>query len=121
MAACKTGAAAYEAAVASGDPAKVAARFTADGVLTTPEGIVEGPQAILAFEKADLKPGSKDVDTFKTARMLGNAVVCSGGYTFTVAPGGAANESTGTWTKVLSKSGNDWRLEALTYTYAPPK
>ena len=90
-------------------------------MLTTPEGIVEGPQAILAFEKADLKPGSKDVDTFKTARMLGNAVVCSGGYTFTVAPGGAANESTGTWTKVLSKSGNDWRLEALTYTYAPPK
>ncbi len=120
MAACRAGAEAFMAAVASGDPAKVAARFTADGVLTTPEGIFEGQQAILGFEKAALKPGSTDVDTFKTARMLGDAVLCHGGYTFTLAPGGPVKEFSGTWTKLLSRSGNDWRLEALTYTYSPP-
>lgn len=121
MAACKAAAGAYAAAIASGDPAKIAAQFTADGTLTTPEGIFQGPQAITAYEAAFVKPGVSDEDTFKTARLVGgNMVVCSGGYTFTFAPGGPMKEVSGTWTKVLAKSGNAWRLEALAFSYTPP-
>ena len=121
MAACKATGKAYVTAIASGDPAKIAAQFTADGTLTTPEGIFQGRQAITAYEAAFVKPGVSDEDTFKTARQIGgNVIVCSGGYTFSFAPGGPMKEVSGTWTKVLAKSGSEWQLEALAFTYTPP-
>ena len=120
MAACKAAAGAYMAAINSGDPAKIAAQYTADGVLTTPEGIFQGPRAIASYEASFVKPGVSDVDTFDAARMIGgNVVVCSGGYTFTFAPGGPMREVRGNWTKVLARSGDGWRLEQLTFNYTP--
>lgn len=118
---CMAAGAAYEAAIDSGDPAKVAAQFTVDGVLTAPEGIFHGPHAIAAYAGAFVKPGVTDVDTFKTARMVGgDVVVCSGGYSLTFAPGSPMKEATGTWTKVVARSRHEWRLEQLTFSYAPP-
>lgn len=46
--------------------------------------------------------------------------MCSGGCTFTFAPGGPMREVKGDWTKVLARSGDGWRLEQLTFNYAPP-
>lgn len=84
MAACKATAGTYQAAIASGDPAKIAAQYTADGTLTTPEGTFQGRRAITAYEAAFVKPGVSNEDAFKTARRVGgNAIRYSGGYTFT--------------------------------------
>lgn len=117
---CQATGAAYVAAVATGDPAKVAARFAADGVLTAPEGIFQGPQAVTAWNAAFVKPGVKQTDAQKSARQVGGVLLCSGDYTVTFAPGGPMREVSGHYTKVLTKSGNEWRLETLAINYTPP-
>jgi ketosteroid isomerase-like protein len=117
---CNTAITAFEAAVASGDPAKVAARFTTDGTETTPFGIFQGPQAIAQFNAGSTKPGAKDSDTLKTAQRLGDAVLCTGSNTFTFAPGSPMKDVAGYWTKVLIKIKNQWLLTSLTFNITPP-
>jgi uncharacterized protein (TIGR02246 family) len=115
---CNTAIAAYEAAVATGDPAKVADRFMTDGTFNAPEGIFQGRQAIAAY----MKPGAatKDSDTLKYARQVGNSVVCSGGFVVTLGPGAPVKELIGNYTKLLTKSANDWLIADLSVNYAPP-
>ena len=71
--ACQAMDATFEAALESGDPAKVVALYTADGEMNAPEGIFQGTEAIAAFAKAFMKPGLKDngVLCSATARMAG--------------------------------------------------
>ena len=117
---CNTATAAFEHAFASGDPAKVAARFTADGTETTPFGIFQGRRAIAKFNEPAVKPGAKNVDTQKAARQFGGVVLCSGGYTTTFAPGNPVKTGSGQYTKVLVKSGDEWLLADLSFSIAPP-
>jgi uncharacterized LabA/DUF88 family protein len=51
-----------------------------------------------------MKPGDKQVDTPTSARMIGDVVLCTGGYTFT--PASATSGEKGFWTKVVGKG---WR------------
>src|ERR1035438_5198662 len=97
----------YEAAVASGAPANVAARFTTDGTFNTPKGIFQGRAALAQYNMGRIKPRVKDSDTLEIARYVAGVVLCSGGFTFTLAPGGPMKEIGGNWTKVLTKSGKD--------------
>jgi uncharacterized protein (TIGR02246 family) len=117
---CNTAISAYVAAVASGDPANVAARFATDGTFNTPQGIFQGRSAIAQYDMGVIKPGAKDSDTLKVARYVDGAVLCSGGFTFTLAPGGPVKEIGGNWTKVLTKSRNGWLMADLSINYAPP-
>jgi ketosteroid isomerase-like protein len=117
---CKAAIRAYEAAVASGAPAKVVARFANDGTLATPFGIFKGRQAITQFYSEPIKPGAKDSDTLTTVQQVGGVVLCSGAYAFTLAPGGPVKESRGYYTKTLTKSGDEWLLVNLTWNFAAP-
>jgi len=47
-------------------------------------------------------------------------LVCSGDYTLTFPLGSPVKVVTGHYTRVLTKSGNDWRLAQLSYNYTPP-
>lgn len=115
---CKSAMAAYEAATATGDPAKLAATFTAHGELVTPFGISKGREAIASANAPYMKPGDKDVDTLESARMVGRAALCSGGYVFT--PSGGTN-SKGFWTKVVVKEGDAWKIDVLVFNETPAK
>ncbi len=117
--ACQAMDATFEAALESGDPAKVVALYTADGEMNAPQGIFQGTEAIGAFAKTFMKPGLKDNGVLKSTRQVGNVLVCSGDYTLTFPPGSPVKEVTGHYTRVLTKSGNDWRLAQLTYNYTP--
>lgn len=117
--ACQAMDATFEAALESGDPAKFAALYTADGEMNAPQGIFQGTEAIGAFAKTFMKPGLKDNGVLKSMRQVGNVLVCSGDYTLTFPPGSPVKEVTGHYTRVLTKSGNDWRLAQLSYNYTP--
>ncbi len=109
---------AYEAAVASGDPIKLAATYAPDGEFVTPFGVVAGREALAKAYASTLKPGDKDVDTLTSARMLGDVALCSGDCTYTPASGSPVGK--GYWTKVVSKLGDDWKMQVLVYNVAPP-
>lgn len=117
---CRSFGDAYSAAAVSGDPAKVEALFAADGEWTAPQGIFKGPQALAAYISAFIKPGDGHVDKQVSGRRVGGVVLCSGDFTFTFAPGGPMKAVSGHYAKVLSKSGDGWRIVELTSNYTPP-
>jgi hypothetical protein len=108
---------AFEAAVATGDPAKLAATYAPDGQYVDESGVVTGREAIT---KAGLPPGAKDVDTFTSSRMVGDIALCSGGYTFTFT-GGPPGGIKGYWTKVVGKVDGGWKILVLTTNTTPAK
>ncbi len=117
--ACQAMDATFEAALESGDLAKVVALYTAAGEMNRPEGMFQGTEKIAAFDKAFIKPGLEDDGALKSTRQVGNVLVCSGDYALTFPPGSPVKEVTGHYIRVLTKSGNGWRLAQLTYTYRP--
>ncbi|MBV8797121.1 MAG: nuclear transport factor 2 family protein [Hyphomicrobiales bacterium] len=113
---CKASMAAYETATANGDAVKLAAVFAPDGELVGPYGVVHGRDALIKTFASYLKAGDKDEDTLTSAHMLGDTVLCTGGYAYTPAAAGSTDEK-GFWTKVAGKVGDDWKI--LNLTYAP--
>ena len=75
--------------------------------------------AAFAAQPVRMKPGDKDVDTLTSARMIGDLVMCTGGYTFTPASGGSQEK--GFWTKVGGKVGGEWKILNHTYNLAAPQ
>jgi len=106
---------AFEAALANGDPVSVGAAYAPSGQFVTPFGVVEGPEAIARAEASAVKPGANVIQTVLRSRMIGDAALCIGHFTFTYAPGSQVAELRGYWTRVVRKIGNDWKTEVLTY------
>jgi uncharacterized protein (TIGR02246 family) len=119
MATCKAAISAYAAAAASGDPVKMAAVYAPDGELVSPYGVVAGHDAIVKTYASFMKPGDKQVDTVTSTRMIGDVVLCTGGWTFTPASG--ASDGKGFWTKIVGKVGGEWKILNLTYSVAAPQ
>jgi ketosteroid isomerase-like protein len=119
VAICNAAISAYEAAAASGDPAKMAAVYAPNGELVSPYGFLAGHDALVKFYASFMKPGDKDVFTVASASIVGSVALCTGGITFKPASG--ATESKGFWTRVLAKVGDDWKLLNLTYAPAAPQ
>lgn len=109
VAVCTAAVAGYDAAIASGDAAKVAARFTTDGTWNTPSGIFQGRDAIAQRSAYTENIHAIDRETVKIARHVGNIIVCSGAYTLT-SPGPPHARYTGNWTNVLIKIGSQWMI-----------
>jgi uncharacterized protein (TIGR02246 family) len=116
---CKTTAGAYNAAVPTGDPAKMAAVYAPDGEFVTPWGVMAGRDAIIKFYASYMKAGDKQTDTFTSSRLIGDVVLCTGSFTFAPASGDAASK--GNWTKVAGKVGDEWKILNLTYNFAAPE
>jgi hypothetical protein len=117
-AACNATNNAYLAAVPSGDPAKMAAVYAADGEYVTPWGVAAGRDALIKFYGSFMKPGDKQADTLTSSRSIGDAALCTGEFTFTPASGDA---SKGYWTKIAGKVGGEWKILNLTYNFAAPQ
>jgi ketosteroid isomerase-like protein len=116
---CKAAISAYGAGIASGDAAKLAAVYAPDGELVSPYGAFAGHDALVKNFASYMKPGDKGVDTLTSARMIGDVVLCTGGYTFTPASGGSGEK--GFWTKVAGKVGGEWKILNLTFAIAAPQ
>ena len=116
---CNASISAYGEAATSGDAVKMAAVYAPDGELVSPYGVVAGRDALVKTYASFMKAGDKDVDTLTGSRMIGDVVVCSGGYTFTPAAGGSGEK--GFWTKVAGKVGGEWKILNLTYAPAAPQ
>ncbi len=114
---CDAAVSAYEAGVASGDPGKLAATYAPDGELVSPFGVVAGHDALVKTFASFLKPGDKELETITSSRMVGDVVLCSGGWTYMQASGAPGGK--GYWTKVVGKVGNDWKIHVLVYNVAP--
>jgi uncharacterized protein (TIGR02246 family) len=112
---CKTTAGAYNAAVPTGDPAKMAAVYAPDGELVTPWGLMAGRDAIIKYYASYMKAGDKQIDTFTSSRLVGDAALCTGSFSFTPASGDATRK--GNWTKVAGKVGSEWKILNLTYNF----
>jgi ketosteroid isomerase-like protein len=119
VAICNAAINAYGAGIASGDAAKLAAVYAPDGELVSPWGAVAGHDALVKNFASYMKPGDKDVDTLASSRMIGDVVLCTGGYTFTPASGASAEK--GFWTKVVGKAGGEWKILNLTFAIAAPQ
>jgi hypothetical protein len=109
---------AYLAGVPSGDPAKMAAVYAADGEYVTPWGVAAGRDALIKFYASFMKLGDKQADTLTSARSIGDAALCTGEFTFTPASGDATK---GYWTKIAGKVGGEWKILNLTYNFAAPQ
>ncbi len=116
---CNAAISAYGAGTASGDPSRLAGVYASDGELVSPYGVVAGHEALVKTFASYMKPGDKGVDTLTSARMIGDVVLCTGGYTFTPASG--ASDANGFWTKVVGKVGGEWKILNLTYNVAAPQ
>jgi uncharacterized protein (TIGR02246 family) len=116
---CKTTAAAYNAAVPTGDPAKMAAVFAPDGEFVTPWGLMAGRNAITKYYASYMKAGDKQIDSFTSSRLIGDVALCTGTFNFEPASGGAASK--GNWTKVSGKVGGEWKILNLTANFAAPE
>ncbi len=122
MAVCRANTEAWVAAVATGDPARIGALFSAEAVWVSEEGLFRGPQEITRFVEAWLQPGAKHVAAITAAREVGDVVLCSGETTFTFAPGSpiAAKEVKNRWGEALTRSGDGWLTEQLTTSHGEP-
>jgi uncharacterized protein (TIGR02246 family) len=118
VAICKTTAAAYNTAVPTGDPAKMAAVFAPDAELVTPWGLMAGRDAIIKYYASYMKAGDKQIDTFTSSRLIGDIALCTGTFNFAPASGDA---NKGNWTKVAGKVGGEWKILNLTYNFAAPE
>jgi ketosteroid isomerase-like protein len=116
---CNASITAYGAGIASGDAAKLAATYSADGELISPYGAFAGHDALVKNFASYMKPGDKGVDTLTSARMIGDVALCTGGYTFTPASGGSGEK--GFWTKVVGKVGGEWKIVNLTFAMVPSR
>jgi ketosteroid isomerase-like protein len=116
---CNAAVKAYEAGVASGDPAKLAATYASNGELVSPFGVVAGQDALVKTFASFLKTGDKELETITSSRLVGDVALCSGEWTYTPASGGPVGK--GYWTKVVGKVGNDWKIHVLAYNVAPSK
>jgi hypothetical protein len=116
---CNAAMSAYGAAAATGDPAKMAAVYAPNGEVVSPFGFVAGRDALVKMYASFMKPGDKEVDTATSARMIGDAAPCTGGFTFT--PASATSGEKGFWTKVVGKVGGEWKILNLTYATAAPQ
>ena len=116
---CKSIANRLETGIASGDPATFAAGFAPDGQDVTPWGVFVGTEAIAKFYSGGIKPGAKETVTVTSARMLGDLVVCVGGYNFTGASGGPPSK--GFFSVIAGKVGNDWKTQSQTWNVTPPQ
>ena len=116
---CNSAISAYGTAAASGDPAKMAAVYAPDGEFVSPYGVVAGHDALVKTYASFMKPGDKQVDTLTSSRMIGDVVLCTGGWTFTPASG--ASDGKGFWTKIVGKVGGEWKILNLTYNVAAPQ
>ncbi len=116
---CKATISAYEAAAASGDPAKMVEVFAPDGEVVGPWGVVAGHDALIKMYASFMKPGDKLVDTPTSARMVGDVALCTGGFTATPASG--ASDLKGFFTKAVGKVGDEWKIVNLTYNVAAPQ
>jgi uncharacterized protein (TIGR02246 family) len=115
---CKATGSAYNAAVPTGDPAKMAAVFAPDGEVVTPWGLMAGRDAIIKYYASYMKAGDKQTDTFTSSRLIGDIALCTGTFTFAPASGDA---NKGNWTKVAGKAGGEWKILNLTYNFAAPE
>src|ERR1700751_5321444 len=86
---CKTTAAAYNAAVPTGDPAKMAAVFAPDGELVTPWGVMAGRDAVIKYYASYMKAGDKQIDAFTSSRLIGDVALCTGTFNFAPVSGDA--------------------------------
>ena len=77
---CKAKAALSNAAVPTGDPAKMAAVFTPDGEVVTPWGLMAGRDAIIKYYASYMKAGDKQTDTFTSSRLIGDIALCTGTF-----------------------------------------
>jgi uncharacterized protein (TIGR02246 family) len=116
---CNAVISAYEAAAATGDPAKMAAVYARDGEVVSPFGFVAGHDGLVKMYASFMKPGDKEIDTSTSARMIGDVALCTGGFTFT--PASATSGEKGSWTKVVGNFGGEWKILNLTYAYAAPQ
>jgi hypothetical protein len=116
---CNEVEAAYIAASDGGVPSELGARFGQDGTLASPYGIFKGRDAITHYFKF-IKRGNKLRVELKSEQKVGSAVLCTGIYTVTFAPGGPIKRIAGNYTKVLAKTGNVWLISNLTYGEFPP-
>lgn len=114
---CQTLATAYSAAVETGNPAKVQALFAANAVVVTPEGIIQGQQAVAKWIEGGIKPGVHEVVTARTGGMAGGMLMCSGDWQFTLAPGGPVPQIGGHYGATETKEGV---ISMLTTNYPPP-
>jgi uncharacterized protein (TIGR02246 family) len=115
---CNAAISAFEAAVATGDAAKMAAVYAPDGELVSPWGVAAGHDALVKFYAPFMKAGDKQVDTPTSARMTDNAALCTGGFAFTPASGTPVK---GFYTKFVGKVGGEWKLLNLTFATAAPQ
>jgi hypothetical protein len=89
--------------------------YAPDGEVVSPYGFVAGHDALVKFY-AWMRPGDKQVDSPASARMIGDVVPCTGGYTFT--PASATSGEKGFWTKVVGKVGGEWKILNLSFAGA---
>jgi hypothetical protein len=115
---CKTITDGFSAGVASGDSANVGALFAPNGQAISGYGILTGPEAITKSYAAFVKPGATHADTVMSAQMVGDVVLCSGGWTMS-SPAFPAPIK-GFYTKVVGKVGSNWKILVLTSNASPP-
>jgi uncharacterized protein (TIGR02246 family) len=105
----------YAEAANRHDAAAIAALFTEDGVIVSPEGIPSGRQAIEKFYR----------DTFNAAAVSGTAIKTTelhvvGDLAWAVGQW-RNNTQQGNWGSVDERRGGAWQLRMLTFNVTPPE
>ncbi|MBV8094018.1 MAG: SgcJ/EcaC family oxidoreductase [Acetobacteraceae bacterium] len=99
----------------SHDAAGVASLYTEDGVYITPEGIVQGRDAIRKTIEDELKTGGNLTIKVSLARAYGDAIWSAGEWSEAY----SGESDHGYWSYVVVRQGDDYKIRYDTYNIGP--
>jgi len=115
----------YHEAYTNSDAAAVAALYTWDAILVSPQGPVYGRDAIENwyadnFEQWHPKNHVDTVDSLRLIGTAGDAVWMNGEWTRTIqSPNGGPIEVKGYWSSIYVREGDTWKIRFDTFNVTP--
>jgi ketosteroid isomerase-like protein len=117
----------YHEAYANNDAAALAACYTLDAIIVTPQGPVYGRDAIenwYADQLERLHPKNHidkvDPDSLRLVGAAGDAIWLNGELSETIHdPNGGPIEVKGYWSNILVREGDTWKIRLDTYNVTP--
>jgi uncharacterized protein (TIGR02246 family) len=117
----------YHEAYANNDAAALAALYTWDAIIVTPQGPVYGRDAIQNWYADQLEqwhPKNQidkvDPDSPRLIGTAGDAVWANGEWTRTIQdPNGGLTEAKGYWSSIYVREGDTWKIRFDTFNVTP--
>jgi uncharacterized protein (TIGR02246 family) len=112
----------YDEAYKRSDAAALAALFTEDAVLVTPEGLFSGRQTIEKWYADDFQRWhpANNIDQIDQLNAIGDAAFAVGEWWCTFQSQNGPAQARGYWSAIYVREGDAWKIRMLSFNETPP-